>query len=214
MKIKVGQLRCLIEQQLGQMKLGIAGGESDSRNWGRKPEKDVVEVEPEKGGPTYIATDFPDYDPGEEIKALYRGRGGRDMAGDPIGSGVRSVADVGDEDVITVDDDEVEFGVPDGLRDLTRRAEGLVREDYMEQPDPFAEPKQKPDLKKMGNAVLKAEQILGDVPGVLDALAEEMSDPRAKDYVKKGAGLAHHALNDLKALEALLTVALKRHRKN
>ena len=78
----LGQLRRLI---LREMKLGVAGAEGDARHWGKKPLPDEKTFEPEPGGPTYIATEEPpNYDPGEATRAMYRGRGGVDMAGDEI----------------------------------------------------------------------------------------------------------------------------------
>ena len=84
MRMSVKQLRRLI---LREMKLGIAGAEGDHRAWGKKDLPDDPKAyEPEEGGPTYIATDVLDFDPGEDVKALYRGKHHTDMAGDPIGS--------------------------------------------------------------------------------------------------------------------------------
>jgi len=78
MRIRVGTLRRIIRE----MKLGVAGAEGDARHWGKKPLPDERMAEP--GGPM-IAADKPhDFDPGEDVKALYRPRGGIDMAGDDI----------------------------------------------------------------------------------------------------------------------------------
>src|SRR5262249_34167682 len=80
MLMTLGQLRALLE-----MKLGVAGAEGDARHWGKKPLPDEPIYEPGKPGSEYIATeDPPNYDPGEATRALYRGRGGVDMAGDEI----------------------------------------------------------------------------------------------------------------------------------
>jgi hypothetical protein len=80
MLLTLGMLRSLL---LKEMKLGVASAYAPGEAWGVKDEPEPFE--PEEGGPTYIATmPEPDYDPGEAIKALYRKRGGIDMAGDPI----------------------------------------------------------------------------------------------------------------------------------
>jgi len=82
--------------------------------------------------------------------------------------------------------------------------------------DPFADPNKKKQvsLPDLGRAVLKAEQLLGDVPGMLKELEGTTKDPKSREFFKKGAGLAYHAMNDLKALEAILTVAVKQMKKN
>jgi hypothetical protein len=83
MLLTMGQLRRLL---MREMKLGIAGGQDDARAWGKKPLPDEPIYSPPEGGETYLATDNISYDPGEEIRALYRGRHSRDMADDPIGA--------------------------------------------------------------------------------------------------------------------------------
>jgi hypothetical protein len=74
MRITVGRLRKLIAESLTQMKLGVAGGEGDARAWGKKPMPDEPDpYEPEKGGPTYIATEKPiNLEPDEETKEAWR----------------------------------------------------------------------------------------------------------------------------------------------
>lgn len=82
MRMSIKQLKRLI---LKEMKLGIAGAEGDARHWGKKPLPDEPIYEPGKEGTEFIATeDPPNFDPGEDIRALYRPRGGVDMAGDEI----------------------------------------------------------------------------------------------------------------------------------
>ena len=92
----------------------------------------------------------------------------------------------------------------------------LIREEVEVVQDPFADPNKKKaaSLPELGRSVLKAEELLGSVPGVLKELEASTRDPKAKEYFKKGAGLAYHAMNDLKALEAVLTVAVKQMKKN
>lgn len=78
MRIKVGTLRRIIRE----MKLGVASANPPGEAWGLK---DEPMYDPGKEGSEYIATeDPPNYDPGEDVRALYRPRGGIDMAGDEI----------------------------------------------------------------------------------------------------------------------------------
>lgn len=90
----------------------------------------------------------------------------------------------------------------------------LIREELAVEPDPFKAPKQKPDLRSFAKNVLQCEDLLGDMPRVLNQIAESTSNLKAKNMLKKGSGLAYHASNDLKALEAILTIAVKEMQKN
>lgn len=198
MRLSVKQLRKLI---LREMKLGIAGAEGDARAWGKKPlPDDPPPYEPPEGGETYIATDIPDFDPGPEITSLYKGHGHvHDMAGDTMG------------------DSDPEMAERPTVRKLeARKLRALIREELAAEPDPFADPnKKKPaDLRSLAKNVLQAEEILGSMPQVLGEMEASTKIPKARAMLKKAAGLAYHAQNDLKALEAVLTIAVKEMRKN
>lgn len=92
--------------------------------------------------------------------------------------------------------------------------ENLNEEGPMVQPDPFKEPSDKPDLPQFGKNVLHAEKLLGDMPKVLDQMSKTTKNPKTQALLRKGAGLAYHASNDLKALEAVITIAVKEMQKN
>jgi hypothetical protein len=198
MQITVKQLRRLI---MNEMKLGIAGSEGDRRNWGRPPElPDRNEFEPEAGGPTYIATDFPDFDPGEEVKAMYRGTGGRDMAGDPVSkSGVRSVGDIEDE-YMDVNDDEVEF--TSGVHSRPTRPATAVHEDLSVMRDPFKQVSIN-DVGSKAAGVLRGLKELGELLGGLEG---------GNPILKKGEGLLQHATDDVNGLVAILQIAQRKPR--
>jgi hypothetical protein len=102
------------------------------------------------------------------------------------------------------------------LRRLIR--EELASEPRVE-PDPFRDPNKKaapakPDLKSFSQNVVKAEELLCDMPKVLSQLSDTTKNLKARNLLKKGAGLAYHAENDLKALEAILVIAVKEMRRN
>jgi hypothetical protein len=69
-------------------------------------------------------------------------------------------------------------------------------------------------LKEMGIVVSNAERKLGSIPQMLGSMEDQAQDPKAKDSLKKAGGLAYHALNDLKALKAILMIAVKQARQN
>lgn len=80
MRIKLGTLRRLIEENLDQMKLGVANSRPGGQAFGIKDDEG-------EGAPSYLGAEMPlSFDPGEEITSGYnnRGRPSRDMAGDPI----------------------------------------------------------------------------------------------------------------------------------
>jgi hypothetical protein len=90
MKIHLGRLKQLIrelaEKELDQVKLGIASAHPPGEAWGiglDEPEEEMASMASEDG-PTYIATVATDFDPGEDVKAMYRRKHVYDMAGDPI----------------------------------------------------------------------------------------------------------------------------------
>ena len=89
MRIRLGQLRRLIETQLDQMKLGIASPYPPGEAFGAEDEPEL-----ELGRPFIATGERPDYDPGEDIKSLYRGRHAVDMAGDPMGGNPESTMSV------------------------------------------------------------------------------------------------------------------------
>ena len=100
------------------------------------------------------------------------------------------------------------------MRVTVHQLKRLINEELTVEPDPFAEKKPKPDLKTFAQNVLKCEELLGDMPKVLGQMGDSTQNLKAKNMLKKGAGLAYHASNDLKALEAVLTIAVKEMRKN
>lgn len=90
----------------------------------------------------------------------------------------------------------------------------LIKEELSAEPDPFKAPAPKPDLRTFAKNVLQAEELMGSMPKVLDEMSKGTKNLKAQNMLRKGAGLAYHALNDLKALEAILTIAVKEMRKN
>lgn len=98
----------------------------------------------------------------------------------------------------------------------------LIREELAEpkrpvevQPDPFKEPKQVgTDIKAFAKNIMQAEDLIGDMPKVLDEMSKRTKNLKAQALLRKGAGLAYHAMNDIKALVAVLTIVQKEQRKN
>jgi hypothetical protein len=208
MRITVGQLRRILRE----MKLGVAGAQGDARAWGKKPLPDEPIYSPPEGGETYIATDLPNFEPPkEEIDAWNKYV--QDMA-------KKHANEPWDPDPAEA------LGPPDerGDRPTRRKMETvrvtvgqlrkMIREAGSVEPDPFADPAKKPDLKAFAQNVLKCEELLGDMPKVLGQVGDRTSVRTARNMLKKAAGLAYHASNDLKALEAILTIVAKDLRKN
>ena len=91
----------------------------------------------------------------------------------------------------------------------------LIKEELAAEPDPFKPPQQaKPDLRQFAKNVIQCEELLGDMPKVIGDMSKGTQNLKAQNMLRKAAGLAYHGLNDLKALEAILTIVVKEMRKN
>ena len=90
----------------------------------------------------------------------------------------------------------------------------LIQEELTVEPDPFADPAKRPNLRAFAQAVVKCEDLMGNMPKTLGQLGDRTQNLKSRNMLKKAAGLAYHASNNLKALEAILTIVVKDLQKN
>jgi len=200
MRVTLGQLRRMI---LREMKLGIAGAQGDARSWGKKPlPDDPAPYEPPEGGETYIATEEPpNFEPDEETKEAWRQH---------IQNMAKASADEPWE--------PEEYAAWDAERAKKKHVSGgsLDEEAGSVERDPFAEPRRRPgslsaeDLKRVGRVLARVEEELGPVPDMLTDLTKLTRAPKARAMFQKAAGLGYHAMNDLRAMIAILEIYLRK----